>query len=103
MANLLRLLAALINSLLVYTPGLRGCLPDETGASLALTFRASPQGPPLAATTSQLTGCQDITLTIGGKPQPDLRGAIGPKVLQVAALPWTIPSRLASQQGLPDD
>jgi len=87
-----RKLAGLINSLPVYTPGLRGCLPDEIGASLTLTFRASPQGPPLAAATSQLSSCQDITLTIGGKPQPGLRGAIGPKILQVAALPWTIPS-----------
>ncbi|HXT93173.1 MAG TPA: hypothetical protein VN714_28410 [Trebonia sp.] len=86
-------LAALINSLPVYTPGLRGCLPDEIGASLTLTFRASPQGPPLAAATSQLSNCQDITLTIGGKSQPDLRGTIGPKVLKAAALPWTIPSR----------
>jgi hypothetical protein len=67
-------------------------LPDETGASLTLTFRATPQGPALAAATSQLSSCQDITLTIGGKPQPDLRGAIVPKILQVAALPWTIPS-----------
>lgn len=87
-----RKVTALINSLPVYTPGLRGCLPDQIGASLTLTFRASPQGPPLAATTSQLSGCQDITLTIGGNRQPDLRGAIGPKVLDVAALPWTIPS-----------
>jgi hypothetical protein len=87
-----RKLATLINSLPVYTPGLRGCLPDQTGASLTLTFRASPQGPPLAAATSQLSSCQDITLTIGGRPQSDLRGAIGPKILQVAALPWTIPS-----------
>jgi hypothetical protein len=87
-----RKLAALINSLPVYTPGLRRCLPNEIGASLTLTFRASPQGPPLASVTSQLSICQDITLTIGGKPQPDLRGAIGPKILQVAALPWTIRS-----------
>ena len=87
-----RKLAALINSLPVYTPGLRGCLPYQIGASLTLTFRASPQGPPLAAATSQLSSCQDITLTIGGKPQPDLRGAIGPKVLQVAALPWKVPT-----------
>ncbi|MGH3250311.1 MAG: hypothetical protein ACRDOI_29480 [Trebonia sp.] len=87
-----RKLAALVNSLPVYTPGLRGCLPDQIGVSLTLTFRASPQGPPLAAATSQLSNCQDITLTVGGKPQPDLRGTIGPKILQVAALPWTIPS-----------
>jgi hypothetical protein len=86
-----RKLAALINSLPEYTPGLRGCLPDETGASLTLTFRASPQGPPLAAATSQLSNCQDIKLTVGGKPQPDLQGAIGQKILQVAALPWTVP------------
>jgi hypothetical protein len=87
-----RKLAALINSLPVYTPGLRRCLPNEIGASLTLTFRASPQGPPLAAATSQLSSCQDITLTIGGKPQPDLRGTIGLKILTIAALPWTIPS-----------
>lgn len=86
-----RKLIALINRLPVYTPGLRACLPDEMGASLTLTFRASPQGPPLAAATSQLSSCQFITLTIGGR-QIDLRGAIGAKILELAALPWKIPS-----------
>lgn len=86
-----RKLAALINGLPLPSPGIRHC-PAGFGDSLTLTFRASPQGPPLAIATVELSGCQGVALTIGSKPQPDLQGGIGPQILQIAALPWTIPT-----------
>ena len=86
-----RKLLALINGLPLPSPGIRNC-PADFGDTLTLTFRASPQGPPLAVATVELSGCQGVALTIGSKPQPDLQGGIGPQILQIAALPWTIPT-----------
>jgi hypothetical protein len=85
-----RKLVALINGLPLPAPGIRHC-PADFGDSLTLTFRASPQGPPLAVATVELSGCQGVALTTGSKPQPDLQGGIGHQILQIAALPWTIP------------
>lgn len=86
-----RKLVALINGLSPPLPGIRNC-PADFGDGLTLTFRASPHGPPLAVATAELSGCQGVGLTIGGKPQPGLQGGIGPQILQIAALPWTIPT-----------
>ena len=86
-----RKLVALINGLPVPLPGIRSC-PADFGDSLTLIFRASPHGPPLAVATAELSGCQGVALIIGSKPQPGLRGGIGPQILQIAALPWTIPT-----------
>jgi hypothetical protein len=86
-----RKLVALINGLPLLWPGIRNC-PADFGDSLTLTFRASPQRPPLAVVTVELSGCQGVALTIGSKPQPNLQGGIGPQILQIAALPWTTPT-----------
>ncbi len=86
-----RRLVALINGLPRPLPGIRDC-PADFGDSLTLTFRGSPQGAPLAVATVELSGCRGVTVTIGGKPQPGLQGGIGPQILRIAALPWTIPA-----------
>jgi hypothetical protein len=85
-----RALIALIDGLPLQSPGTYHC-PADFGDSLTLTFRASPQAPPLAVATVTLSGCQGVALTVGGKPQPGLQGGIGARILQVAGLPWKMP------------
>jgi len=86
-----RALIALIDGLPLTMPGTYHC-PADFGDSLTLTFRASPQAPPLAVATVKLSGCRGVALTVGGKPQPGLQGDIGARILQIAALPWKIPT-----------
>ena len=54
-------------------------------ASISFTFRATATGPPLAtadvtaSATQPPTGCDPMTMTVHGRPQPDLLG--GPAVV----------------------
>jgi hypothetical protein len=84
-------LRTLINSQPLSPPGLFDC-PAEFGDDLTLTFRARPGGPALAVATDLLSGCGELDLTIGGKPEPALSGVSGPQILKIAGLPWKIPS-----------
>jgi hypothetical protein len=85
-------LVALVNGLPLAMPGQPANCPADFGDGLTLTFRASPQAPPLAVVTVELSGCQRVALTVGGKSQPGLQGWIGPQVLKIAALDWKIPA-----------
>jgi hypothetical protein len=88
-------LAALINGLPLTAPGIKHC-GNDIADNLTLTFRASPQGPPLAVAVANLSGCEGVGLTIGGKPQPGLDGvlpdgaAIALQILTTADLNWQV-------------
>jgi hypothetical protein len=89
-----RELTALINNLALFPPGEFSC-PAAFGDDLVLTFRAGPRTPALAVATVELSGCDGVDLTIGGKPQPALAGPgtdIGPQILRAAGLKWQIPA-----------
>lgn len=86
-----RMLVALVNGLPLQSPGIRSC-PAGFADDLTLTFRASPQGPPLAVATVELSGCQNVGMLIGGKREPGMRGGIAQRILHIAALPWKIPA-----------
>ena len=64
-----RKLTALVNGLALFPPGAFNC-PADFGGNLVLTFRAGPRAPALAVATADLSGCDGVDLTIGGKPQP---------------------------------
>ena len=88
-----RALTALINGLALFPPGVPDC-PSDFGGNLVLTFRAGPRTPALAVATVNLSGCDGVDLTIGGKPQPPLAGPgtdSGPQILRLAGLSWKIP------------
>jgi hypothetical protein len=88
-----RALTALINGLTLFPPGAPAC-PADFGGNLVLTFRAGPRTPALAVATVDLSGCDGVDLTIGGKPQPTLAGPgtdSGPQILRLAGLSWKIP------------
>ena len=68
-----RALTALINGLALFPPGAPDC-PADFGGNLVLTFRAGPRTPALAVATVDLSGCDGVDLTIGGKSQPALAG-----------------------------
>ena len=88
-----RALTALINGLALFPPGVPDC-PADFGGNLVLTFRAGPRAPALAVATVDLSGCDGVDLTIGGKPQPTLAGPgtdSGPQILRLAGLSWKIP------------
>jgi hypothetical protein len=90
-----RRVAALINALPVSLPGTFHC-PMDGGAALVLTFRAKAGGQALAVAHLATEGCQQVGLTIAGKPQPGL-GQVGAgdsvatRVLHIAGLSWTLP------------
>jgi hypothetical protein len=83
-------LIALINALPLTPPGIHSC-PASFGGDLTLTFRAGKGTPALSVATDQLSGCAEMTLSIGGKPQPALEAASGEQILKIAGLPWKIP------------
>ena len=88
-----RALTALINGLALFPPGVPDC-PSDFGGNLVLTFRAGPRTLALAVATVDLSGCDGVDLTIGGKPQPTLAGPgtdSGPQILRLAGLSWKIP------------
>jgi hypothetical protein len=94
-----RALTAFIDGLPLFPPGPRSC-PMYMGDTLTLTFRARPDGPALAVATVQLSGCEEVDFTVGGKLLPQLGGpdngrADAARVLTIAGLHWQI-SRLFS-------
>jgi hypothetical protein len=84
-------LVALVNGLPVFPPGTYSC-PADFGDGLKLEFRAAPGKTPLAVAVDLLSGCPSVVLTIGGKQQSALAGLSAETVLQIAGLPWTVPS-----------
>jgi hypothetical protein len=82
-------IAAAVDGLSLYPPGEFSC-PADFGGGIRLTFRASGNGPVLALVTSHDTGCQGVSLVIGGKGQPQLAGAapLRRDVLAIAGLRW---------------
>jgi hypothetical protein len=86
-----RKLIALIDGLPLTQPGAFHC-PAGFGDSLTLTFRAGRGTPALAVATVDLSGCEQLGFTVGGKPQPTLATVSGPRILKIAGLAWKIPA-----------
>jgi hypothetical protein len=89
-----RALIALINGLGRFPPGQYSC-PADFADGLTLTFLAGPGARAIAVATVDLSGCDVVGLTIGGRRQPDLAGPgtdSGPRILRAAGLPWRIPT-----------
>jgi hypothetical protein len=82
-------IAAVIDRLPVYPPGIRFC-PLDDGSGMRLTFRAAISGPALAVVTAQSGGCGTVAVTIGGKPMPALGQAASmqQQVAAIAGLHW---------------
>jgi hypothetical protein len=82
-------IAAIVDALPVYPPGIMGC-PLSDGSGMRLTFRATLSGPALSVVTAQSEGCPSVTVTIGGKPMPELSQAdsFERQVATLARLPW---------------
>jgi hypothetical protein len=89
-----RRIVALVDGLPLSPPGVFIC-PWDAGATLVLTFRAQPDGPALAVAEPDLEGCEWVSFTIGGKPQPSLGPPNGglpfaDSVVRIAGLPWNL-------------
>jgi hypothetical protein len=82
-------IAAIVDGLPVYPPGIMDC-PLSDGSGMRLTFRATLSGPALAVVTAQAEGCPSVTVTIDGKPMPELGQAesLEQRVATIARLPW---------------
>jgi len=90
-----RRIAALVDSLPLSPPSGDFSCPSDGFARLVLTFRARPGGPAVAVAEPDLEGCQRVSFTIGGKPQPSLGPAGGglsfaASVVRIAGLPWNL-------------
>jgi len=91
-----RALAALIDALPQFPPGMYSC-PGGFAGELVLTFRARPAGPALAVATVELSGCEAVDFTVGGKQQPRLGGpgdgrTVAAQALKIAGLHWRLPN-----------
>lgn len=91
---LVRPIVALADGLPLSPPGDFSC-PFDGFARLVLTFRAQPGGPALAVAEPDLEGCQRVSFTIGGKPQPSLGSVDGglsfaASAARIAGLPWNL-------------
>lgn len=89
-AATVRRIASLVNGPPPFPPGKYSC-PVELGRAVQMTFRATPDGAPLAVVTADLTGCRGVRFVAGGKPQPALTGGpdVARAVLAAAGLHWT--------------
>lgn len=67
---------ALLNALPAAQQGLRNC-PADFGIYVRFVFFAGRRGAPVAAANVYTTGCEGVTLTIGGAAQPRLQGGAG--------------------------
>ncbi|MGH3149242.1 MAG: hypothetical protein ACRDOB_00720 [Streptosporangiaceae bacterium] len=89
-----RRIVALVDGLPLSPRGGFSC-PADGGATLVLTFRAQPGGPALAVAEPGLEGCEMVSFTIGGQPQPTLGSLDGGRlfaasVARIAGLPWNL-------------
>lgn len=82
-------IASLVEGLPVFPPGRYSC-PADIGKAVQMTFRGSATGPALAVVTADLTGCQAVSFTVGGKKQPGLSGgaSAAQQVLAASGLHW---------------
>ncbi len=92
-----RKIVALINAQPRVPSSPFGC-PADYGQSITLTFRAKAGGPVLAAATLVTSGCEIVSLTVGGKQQPSHGPGAGRTVaagsLKIAGVAWKLPPEL---------
>lgn len=89
---LVRLFAALIDSLQLSTIGPGASCPPPLGGGIRLTFLAGADGPPLAVAQGP-AACGTVQFSVGGKRQHALQitDSFIPQVLKLADLHWKIP------------
>jgi hypothetical protein len=86
-------IVALADGLTVYPPGVRSC-PADFGGAMRLAFLARPGGRVLARFTAEYGGCGGVSVSIGGKTQPELStwtpsgGLVQDRVLAIAGVRW---------------
>jgi hypothetical protein len=83
-------IAAVVDGLPRFPPGFYESCPMDWGKGIRLTFRATLTGPVLAVATGDITGCEKVTLTVGGKQLPALwhPGQMQQQVLKIAGIHW---------------
>jgi hypothetical protein len=69
----IRAIAAAIDSLPLFPAGVMAC-PMETGGQVVLTFDSGHGGAPLAVVSAGTSGCDVVSVTIGGRAEPALAG-----------------------------
>jgi hypothetical protein len=69
----IRAIAAAIDVLPIFPPGVTSC-PMDTGAQMVLTFGEANGGTPLAVVTVDISGCDVVAMTVGGRTEPALGG-----------------------------
>jgi hypothetical protein len=90
-------LAAYLNGLPVNPPGgVYSCPAAIGGGSVAVAFRARPDGPVLAGATATFAGCAFLSFTMPGQTAAAISGAdagndLLAEVNRVAGLHWTVP------------
>jgi hypothetical protein len=86
-------IVALADGLTVYPPGARSC-PADFGGAMRLAFLTRPRGRVLARFTAEYGGCGGVSVSIGGKTQPELStwttsgGLVQDRVLAIAGIRW---------------
>jgi hypothetical protein len=89
-------IAAAIDGLAVYPPGVRAC-PADFGPAMRLTFRTSVTGPVVARLTAGYGLCGIVSVSIEGSSMPALSDYTrsGPplqqRVLAIAGVRWSYP------------
>jgi hypothetical protein len=83
-------IAAVVDGLPVFPPGTMSC-PADFGSKIRLTFRASRNGPVLAQVTGDDSGCEGVSVVVGGTSQPALGdgGSLQRDVLSIAGIRWS--------------
>jgi hypothetical protein len=83
-------IAAVVNALHVSPYGLAESCPAFFGRSMRLTFRAAPDGPPLAVVQGDTTGCDTVSFTADGHQLLTLIGAssMQKQVMAIAGIHW---------------
>jgi hypothetical protein len=66
---------ALLNTLPAWQPGVRSC-PADSGTRIRLVLYRRARAHPLATVIIDPTGCGEVRLTVGGRPQHPLAGGL---------------------------
>jgi len=83
-------LASVVNGLPPVPAGIRHC-PADLGQAVQMTFAATRNGPALAVVKAPTGGCEGVSVTVHGTPEPSRDGGssgVARKVLAIAGVNW---------------